>query len=171
MHSQLVWLRPDFARGFIYAPSLCLRAVITLARLCDFAGSSELYLLVKVIRTARMCDDHQKLSNLLFSVYTLKRNSKWPRFNFVFSDLALMILKWIFAQICAIQWTKVKWCIGRVFFHLTIFSFKNVPTPPPQKKKNEENKGFECIFFFIEVKVISNPSSRLEDTKPLNFCL
>ena len=92
MHSQLVWLRPDFARDFIYVPTLCLRAVITLARLCDFAGSFELYLLVKVIRTARMCD-YKKLSNLLFSVYTLKRNSKWPLFNFVFSDLALMILK------------------------------------------------------------------------------
>ena len=28
----------------------------------------------------------------------------------------------------------------------------------------EENKGFECIFFRIEVQVISNPSSRLEKT-------
>ena len=28
----------------------------------------------------------------------------------------------------------------------------------------EENKGFECIFFQIEVQVISNLSSRLEKT-------
>ena len=47
-----------------------------------------------------------------------------------------------------------------------------------QKCKNQilkENKGFECIFFRIEVQVISNPSSRLEPpphpTKPLNVCL
>ena len=34
----------------------------------------------------------------------------------------------------------------------------------------EENKGFEC-FFRIEVQVISNPSSRHRNNKPLNFCL
>ena len=34
----------------------------------------------------------------------------------------------------------------------------------------EENIGFECIFFRIEVQVISNPSSRLEKTpSPCNF--
>ena len=54
-------------------------------------------------------------------VYTLKRSSKWPLFNFIFSDLALMILKWFFANRRAFQWTKVKWCFGRVFYHFRKF--------------------------------------------------
>ena len=34
------------------------------------------------------------------------------------------------------------------------------------------NKGFECSIFRIEVQVVSNPSSRLEQTpKHLNFSL
>ena len=36
-----------------------------------------------------------------------------------------MILKWFFAQVCALQWTKVKRYFGRVFYHFTIFWFKN----------------------------------------------
>ena len=44
-----------------------------------------------------------------------------------------------------------------------------------KKSKNqifEENKGFECSFFFrIEVQVISTRLADLKNTKPLNFCL
>ena len=47
-----------------------------------------------------------------------------------------------FAQICVIQWTKVKWCIGRVFYHFTIFRLNN--------EKFEENKGFEGIFYELK---------------------
>ena len=36
-----------------------------------------------------------------------------------------MILKLFSAQLCAFQWTKVKRCVGRVFYHFTIFGFKN----------------------------------------------
>ena len=79
--------------------------------------------------------------------------------NFIFSDFALMSLKWILAQICAFQWIKVKWCFERAFYHFTIFGFKKC------KNQNfEEYKGFEGIFR-IEVQVISNPSSRLEKNK------
>ena len=91
--------------------------------------------------------------------YTLKQSSKWPLFNFTFSDLALMVLKWNFAWICAFQWTKVKRCFGRVFYHFTIVGLKNA------KKFFGDNKGFERSFVFqIEVKVISNPSSWLVKT-------
>ena len=31
----------------------------------------------------------------------------------------------IFSQVCALSWTKVKQCFGRVFYHFTIFGFKN----------------------------------------------
>ena len=44
------------------------------------------------------------------------------------------------------------------FQSLTIFWFKNA-----KKKCNEENKGLECSFLRIEVQVISNLSSRLEN--------
>ena len=75
-----------------------------------------------------LCSLVGKQQNINVSLirYTLKGSwAKWPLFNFIFSDLALMILKWFFPQLCAIQWTKAKWCIGRVFYHFTIFGFKN----------------------------------------------
>ena len=57
---------------------------------------------------------------------------------------------------------KVKRCFGRVFYHFTIFGFKNA-------KNNffEENKRFECSFYRIQVQVIAN----LLNTKHLTFCL
>ena len=84
-------------------------------------------------------------------------------FHLFFSDLELMLLKYVYAQICAFQW-----CFKRVFYHFTILGFKNA-----NNQIFEVNKGFECIFFRTEVQVISNPSSRLEKkhTKPLIFCL
>ena len=36
-----------------------------------------------------------------------------------------MILKCIFAQVCVLLWTKVKRCFESVFYHFTIFGFKN----------------------------------------------
>ena len=47
-----------------------------------------------------------------------------------------------FARICALQWTKVKWCFERGFYHFTIFGFKN--------QTFEENNGLECIFFELK---------------------
>ena len=64
----------------------------------------------------------------------------------------------MFAQICAFQWTKVKWCFGRVFLSIHNFWAQNV------KCKNQffkENKCFECSFVQFEVQVILNLSSRL----------
>ena len=61
-----------------------------------------------------------------FLGHTLKRSSKCPLFNFIFSDFALMLLKSIIAQICAFQWTIVKKCFERVFYHFTIIGFKNL---------------------------------------------
>ena len=68
-----------------------------------------------------------------------------------------------FPQICAFQWTKVKWSFGRVFYHFTIFG-SNV-----QKSIFEENKRFNCSFYQIEVQVTTNPSSRLEKHQILIF--
>ena len=56
--------------------------------------------------------------------YTLKRCSKWPLFNFFFIYLALMLFNRIFAQICAYQWIKDRWCSERVFYHSTFLGFK-----------------------------------------------
>ena len=70
-----------------------------------------------------------------------------------------------FAQICVIKRTEVKWCIGRVFYHFTIFGFKNA------KKNCEENKGFERSFLGIEVHVISNPSTGLKKHQTSKFLL
>ena len=39
------------------------------------------------------------------------------------------------------------------------------------KKKNEENNGFECSFLHIEVQVISNLSSQLEKHQTSSFLL
>ena len=90
---------------------------------------------------------------------TLKRSSKWPLFNFIFSDLALILLKWIFDQLCAFQWTKFKWCFERVFYHFTIFGSKMLNSNFLKKIR------VLSAFFRIEVQVISNPSSQLEKKK------
>ena len=80
-----------------------------------------------------------------------------------------MILKWNFAQICAFQWTTVKWCFGRVFFHFTIFGFKNAKI---NFLKKIRVKIMSAVFFRFEVQVFSNRSSGLEkNAKPLRFCL
>ena len=72
-----------------------------------------------------------------------------------------MKLKWFFAQICVFKWTKVKWCFGRVFYHFTIFGFKNTKI-----KFLEKIRVFSAFFFRIEVQMISNPSSQLEKESP-----
>ena len=76
--------------------------------------------------------------------------------QFHFFDLALMILKLLFAQICVFQWTLVKWC-----YNTSQFLGSKM-----QKSVFEENKGFECSLFLIEVHVISNPSGRLKTLNP-----
>ena len=65
-----------------------------------------------------------------------------------------MIVKLIFALTCAFQWTKAKRCLSLHDFWV-------------QKYKNQlfdKNKRFDCSFYRIEVHVITNPSSRLENT-------
>ena len=77
-----------------------------------------------------------------------------------------MILKRIFAQVCAFSWTKVKRFFGRVFDILTDFLV--------QKCKNqlfEENKRFERSLYGIEVQVIINLSSLLENHQTLDILL
>ena len=85
--------------------------------------------------------------------YTLKRSSKWPLFNFIFSDLVLLLLKWIFAQICAFQWSNVKRCFNRVFYHFTIFGFK---------MQKQSLKKIRVLGHFFELKY--RWSSGLEKT-------
>ena len=71
-----------------------------------------------------------------------------------------------FAQICAFLWAKVKRCFGRVFYHFTIFGFKD------EKKLFEENKRFDCSSYQIVVQVITNLSRWLEKIpNALFFCL
>ena len=74
--------------------------------------------------------------------------------------LALMILKWSFAQTCAFQLTKDKRCVRRVFYHYNFLV---------QKCKNQLLKKLRSSFYRIEVQVITNPSSRLE--KKFNICI
>ena len=61
-----------------------------------------------------------------------------------------MILKRIFAQICAFQWIKFTWCFGKVFYHFTIFGLKNAKINF-FKKMRVFIAGF---FFQIKVQVI-----------------
>ena len=78
-----------------------------------------------------------------------------------------MILKWIFAQIFAFQWTKVKRCFGGVFYHFTIFWVQ-------KRKKNqlfEEIKRFESSFYWIDVQMITNGQADFKNTKHLIFHL
>ena len=72
----------------------------------------------------------------------------------------------IFSQICAIKWTKVKWCIGKVFYHFTIFGLKNA-------KKNffEENKGFERSFYELKYTWFQIPLPDLEKHQICIFLL
>ena len=56
------------------------------------------------------------------------------------------------------QWTKVKLCFGIFFYRFTIFGFENA-----KNQLFEENKRYECSFYRIEVKFITNPSSQLEN--------
>ena len=78
-------------------------------------------------------------------------------FQFHFVLLSAYVIEMNFARICALQWTKVKWSLERVFYHFPIFGLKNA-------KSNKYLKKIRVLssFFRIEVKVISNPSSRLE---------
>ena len=72
----------------------------------------------------------------------------------------------IFARICALQWTKVNWCIVRVFYHFTVFGFKNAKI-----KFLKKIRVLRAVFFRIEVQVISNPSSRHEKHQTSKFSL
>ena len=77
-----------------------------------------------------------------------------------------MILKLNFARICAFRWTKVEPCFKRLFFHFTIFGFKN-----EKNQLFEEIKRFESSFYRIDVQVITNPSIRLEKHQTIDFLL
>ena len=46
-----------------------------------------------------------------------------------FSDLALLLLNGIFAQISAFQWTKIKWCFERDFITSQFSDLKKHQTP------------------------------------------
>ena len=56
-----------------------------------------------------------------------------------------------------IQWTKVKWCFGRVFYHCTIFGLEIAKI-----KFLKKIRVLSAVFFQKEVHVISNLSSWLE---------
>ena len=56
------------------------------------------------------------LTETMFEAATIKFHFFW---------LSANVIKMNFAQICAFQWTKVKWCFERVFYNLTILGFKN----------------------------------------------
>ena len=72
-----------------------------------------------------------------------------------------MILKRIFYQICAFQWTKVKQLFGRVFYYFMSFGLNNGKI----KVLKKISLFFLLQFFFqIEVQVTTNPSSRHEKT-------
>ena len=73
-------------------------------------------------------------------------------FQFHFSDWALMIMKWKFAQICAFQWAKVKRCFGRVFYHFRGFWVQKCKT-----QLFEENKRLIWSVYGIEGQVITDP--------------
>ena len=64
-----------------------------------------------------------------------------------------------FSQICAFEWTYVKWCFGRVFYLFTIFGHKNAKIIFLKKIR------VLSAVFLIEVQVISNPSSQFEKKK------
>ena len=105
----------------------------------------------------------------MIHIYILKRSSKRPLFNFIFSDLVLMILKLSFAQICAFQWTKAKWCFGRVLFHFTIFGLKNA-----KNKFLKKIRVLSAVFFQIEVQVIQTCLADLKKNTEfllMNECL
>ena len=56
--------------------------------------------------------------------------------------------------------------MGRVFYHFTIFRFKNA-----KNQIFEENKRFECNFYQIQVQVIASLPSRLEKHQTLDILL
>ena len=53
----------------------------------------------------------------------------------------------IFARICALQWTKVKWCIVRVFYHFKVFVFKNAKI-----KFLEKIRVLRAVFFELKYR-------------------
>ena len=75
-----------------------------------------------------------------------------------------MILKWMYAQICAFQWTKVKRCFCKSFLSLPNFWVQKCKI-----QRFEEIKRFECSFYWIRVQVITNLASRLEKCQTLDF--
>ena len=75
-------------------------------------------------------------------------------FQFHFSDAPITtILKLNFVQICAFQSAKIKRCFEIIFYHFTIFGFKNV------KIIFFKKISVLSVVLFIKVQVISDPSS------------
>ena len=71
-----------------------------------------------------------------------------------------------FAQICALQWTKIKRCFERIFYYFTILGVKSV-----KNLHFEENTRFRCSFYLIQVQVIKNRLADLKNANHLIFLL
>ena len=72
------------------------------------------------------------------------------------------MLKLIFVQICAVQWTKVKWCFERVFYHFKFFGLKNAKIPLLKKISS-------VSAVFIELKCMCLPTHLADTNKTLIF--
>ena len=92
--------------------------------------------------------------------HTLKRSSKWPLFNFIFSNLALMLLKWILPEYMHFNGLKLSGAL-KEFSILSQFLGSKI--------KLLKKITVLSAFFRIEEWVISNPSSRLVKTPNLWF--
>ena len=74
------------------------------------------------------------------SAYTLKRSSKWPLFIFIFSDLALMILKRILPKYVQLNGLKLNGALDKFSITLQFWGSKM------QNTKFEEKKGLSAVF-------------------------
>ena len=90
--------------------------------------------------------------------HTLKRSSKRPLFYFIFSELALMLLKWILLEY--VHFNGLKCCFERVSITSQFWGSK-------MQKLKYLKKIAWVHFFRIEEWVISNPSSHIEKTPNL----
>ena len=92
--------------------------------------------------------------------HTLKWSSKWPLINFLFSDLALMLLKWILPEYVHFNGLKLSGALKE-------FSITSQFLGSKIKLLKKITVLSAFFFFRIELWVISNPCSRLEKTPNL----
>ena len=88
-----------------------------------------------------------------FQAATFQSHFFWPSAN---------VIEMIFAQLCVFQWTKAKLYFERVFYHFTIFGFKNA-----KNQFFEENKGFEGIIFELKYMRFQTRLADLKNTHNL----